>query len=149
MSIETILARLDRVTQKTESEHRASCPTDAHKHGDRSAGLCITVSADGKTLLYCPAGCTADEITAALGLQLADLFPPKPQYAAGSRGRNALPRWRRERLQDALELEYLVWGIWRADLAAGTPISQEDAERVILAERRLWAIVGVFICAAS
>ena len=48
----------------------ARCPA----HDDRRASLSISAGDDGRILLNCHAGCTPDEITAALGLKLSDLF---------------------------------------------------------------------------
>jgi hypothetical protein len=47
------------------------CPA----HADRSPSLSISEGDDGRVLLRCFSGCTVDEITAALGLSLRDLFP--------------------------------------------------------------------------
>lgn len=49
----------------------ARCPA----HADRSPSLSISEGTDGRILLRCWSGCTADEITAALGLSFRDLFP--------------------------------------------------------------------------
>lgn len=55
----------------------ARCPT----HQDKHASLSIGTGTDGRVLLNCHAGCTVEDIAAALGLKLADLFPPRPTPA--------------------------------------------------------------------
>jgi len=56
-----------------EHELRARCP--AHD-GDNASALSVAIGADGRALVHCHAyGCEADAIAAALGLQVADLFP--------------------------------------------------------------------------
>lgn len=83
MIIENFLSRLNRVQQLSNGQWRASCPTALHKHGDRSAGLRIKEADDGRTLIYCHAGCHVEIITAALGLALSDLFA-EPERRPGS-----------------------------------------------------------------
>jgi putative DNA primase/helicase len=51
----------------------ARCPA----HDDERNSLSITKADDGKILLHCFVGCTPEAIVAAVGLTLADLFPPK------------------------------------------------------------------------
>ncbi len=59
----------------------ACCPA----HDDRHASLSVDEGEDGKVLLKCHAGCEVKDICAAMGLQLADLMPPRDT------GRNAEP----------------------------------------------------------
>jgi putative DNA primase/helicase len=51
----------------------ARCPG----HEDRNPSLSIHVGDDGRVLLRCFAGCSAERIVAALGLTMRDLFPPR------------------------------------------------------------------------
>jgi hypothetical protein len=57
----------------TEYAFRSRCP--AHD-GDNRSALSVRVGADGRAVLYCHAHqCTAEAITASLGLRVSDLFP--------------------------------------------------------------------------
>ncbi len=59
----------------------ARCPA----HDDRSPSLSIRPGRDGRTLIYCFAGCEKGDILRAAGLEWADLFPPdsdRPQRRA-------------------------------------------------------------------
>jgi hypothetical protein len=59
---------------------QARCPA----HADRSPSLSIAEGRDGRVLLHCFAGCTADAVLAALELSSRDLFqgrPPSPEEA--------------------------------------------------------------------
>ena len=63
----------------------ALCPA----HDDRNASLSVGEGDDGRVLLKCHAGCSAQEIVSAMGLQMRDLFerplpppPPSPQSPA-------------------------------------------------------------------
>lgn len=59
---------LDRLGCSRKGE-MSNCPA----HDDRSPSLSMR-EADDRVLLHCHAGCTTDQVVAALGLKLADLF---------------------------------------------------------------------------
>lgn len=48
------------------------CPA----HEDRSPSLSVAEGVDRRALVYCHAGCAAEDVIRALGLEWADLFPP-------------------------------------------------------------------------
>jgi putative DNA primase/helicase len=50
---------------------QARCPA----HDDRVASLSVGLGEDGRILVHCHAGCTAEEILTTLGLAWADLYP--------------------------------------------------------------------------
>jgi hypothetical protein len=56
----------------------AKCPVPGHGQGrgDRNPSLSVARGENGEALVKCFAGCTPDEIVKALGMTLADLFPP-------------------------------------------------------------------------
>lgn len=76
---EKFLSQLHRVRRIEDGVFNASCPTAAHPRGDRSAGLRIKELSDGMLLIHCFSGCTAAEITEAIGLTLSDLYPENPR----------------------------------------------------------------------
>ncbi len=49
-----------------------NCPA----HNDKSPSLSVTDTDDGKTLIRCFAGCSAEAVVSSMGLQMKDLFPP-------------------------------------------------------------------------
>ncbi|MBK7393823.1 MAG: hypothetical protein IPI64_11085 [Chloracidobacterium sp.] len=55
--------------RKSRGGYMARCPA----HDDKSPSLSVK-SADGKILVHCFAGCTANEIVTSLGLNLFDLY---------------------------------------------------------------------------
>jgi putative DNA primase/helicase len=71
MSVETLLARLGRVQESGEGQWTARCPA----HEDREPSLSVHETENGRTLVHCHAGCTADAICAAAGVELRDLAP--------------------------------------------------------------------------
>ncbi|MFN7948249.1 MAG: AAA family ATPase [Blastocatellia bacterium] len=70
-----IIASLERQGKVTKrgSEYAARCPA----HDDRRASLNLKQSEDGRILMHCKAGCSIEAVTAAIGISLSDLFPPK------------------------------------------------------------------------
>lgn len=81
--IEALLAQLPGA-KKTGKGWSARCPA----HDDRRASLSISEGDDGRALLKCHAGCDTSAVLAAVGLKLADLFPPKPGPAPKRNGRS-------------------------------------------------------------
>lgn len=76
--LDSFLSRLDGVKHGSGKQYTAKCPA----HDDKHSSLSITEGTDGKILLKCFAGCSAEQIVSSLGLKLSDLFaePLKPQY---------------------------------------------------------------------
>ncbi len=80
--IDIILLRLSGVRKAPAragiaQAYRACCPAhqgEGPKPG-RSPSLSVAESENGAVLLHCFAGCTADEIARAVGIELAELFP--------------------------------------------------------------------------
>ena len=66
-----LVARLSDV-EETKSGYQARCPA----HEDDKARLSISRGDDGRALVFCHAGCSADEICRSIGWSLADLMPP-------------------------------------------------------------------------
>jgi hypothetical protein len=70
VNIDELLSRLERVRRRS-SGWTARCPA----HDDRNPSLSVCVAEDGRILVHCHAGCTADAVVAKLGLELRDLSP--------------------------------------------------------------------------
>ncbi|WP_233867205.1 DNA primase [Paraburkholderia adhaesiva] len=71
--VTTLLVRLEGVREVAPGRWRARCPA----HDGHRPALAITECDDRRVLLHCFAGCGVDAVAAALGLDLADLFPPR------------------------------------------------------------------------
>jgi len=80
MTIEDFLSRLEGV-QKSGGGWIARCPA----HGDKNPSLSIALGEDGRILVHCHAGCTAEQIVAAMGLTLRDLMPERDTRGAERR----------------------------------------------------------------
>lgn len=108
---------------------------------DRRASLSIREFDTGALGVHCFAGCPVESVVAALGLQLNDLFPPRPDApGAGSAGEKR-PYSVRE-LVEALDRELLVAWALLGDLAAGADVfSPHDRRRAGLARDRCAALI--------
>jgi len=69
-TIEAILSNLNKV-KKSGDGWIACCPA----HDDKNPSLKISIGDNGNTLFHCKAGCTAEQICTAIGIQVKDLFP--------------------------------------------------------------------------
>jgi hypothetical protein len=68
ISYRRILETLEAVTDNG-AWSKARCPS----HEDRNPSLSVT-NTDGRTLIYCHAGCATEDVLAAAGLTMADLY---------------------------------------------------------------------------
>lgn len=69
-AMQKILGRLDKV-RRTPRGYKASCPA----HHDPNPSLDLEEAGDGRVLAHCHAGCDIEDVVAALGLTMSDLFP--------------------------------------------------------------------------
>lgn len=77
--IDLVLSRLENV-RRSGNGWTAKCPA----HEDHHNSLAIHVGEDGRVLLHCFAGCTCEEIMAARGLEMRDLFPEDGRRPLGN-----------------------------------------------------------------
>lgn len=76
MIADHLLELLEGVKRTGQDRWLAKCPA----HGDRTASLSIREVDDGRVLVHCFAGCSAHEVVGAVGLEITDLFPPRPDH---------------------------------------------------------------------
>src|SRR4051794_3359127 len=67
--LDTVTTALERHGCRQQGRGSWTCPS----HGDRSASLSVTKK-DDKVVIYCHAGCAPEQIVAAVGLTMRDLF---------------------------------------------------------------------------
>ncbi len=70
-----LLSRLDGVKPAGDGKWVARCPC----HPDTKPSLGVTVGKDGRLLLFCHAGCKTEDLLAAIGLEMKDLFASPPR----------------------------------------------------------------------
>lgn len=67
----SLVDRLDKVRGSSGSGWTARCPA----HDDSEPSLSVSEGDDGRALLRCHAGCDTEDVVAALGMELSDLYP--------------------------------------------------------------------------
>ena len=67
--VDLVLSRLRRV-RRSGGGWVACCPA----HEDRSPSLSVREGRDGRVLVHCHAGCRPEDVVAATGLTMRDLF---------------------------------------------------------------------------
>jgi len=106
--VQLLLARLEHAREVPVSAEdrrrgivarwKARCPG----HDDRNPSLSVALTADGRLLLHCFAGCDADHILASVGLSWRDLAPDAPAGdGAASKPPPALVAQRDYEIRDA------------------------------------------------
>lgn len=112
------------------------CPGPLHRRGDRNPSLSIREGDGGRVLLFCHAGCSIEQICAAMGLRLRDLFgvdfsqrkrPDEIQEAIERRERVNREKWR---VYDAIVAarKYYTDGLLRAERLQARIGAQGDTE---------------------
>lgn len=129
MSISTLLSRLKSVRKNGANSWMALCSS----HDDRSRSLKVTQASDGRTLIHCFAGCEPDNILAAVGMSIEDMFDdPLYHKAKPIKGTKVYPR---EVLQ-ALRTELMIMILSANDLRKGKTLSEIDRARLDLSYER-------------
>jgi hypothetical protein len=138
--VNRLLERLERVKAAGPGRWSARCPGPLHQRGDRNPSLSISVGDDGRALVRCFVGCDLSAIVGAVGLELSDLFPPRPITHAGP-----IPAHRRPKISDrdllaVIRREVCIVATAGEELLAG-PLALPDLERLRTAVRRLFNVL--------
>lgn len=126
--IDVVLGRLDGVARSGNS-FKALCPV----HGDKTPSLSVKEGDDGRVLLHCFSGCRIEEIIAAVGLNMSDLFTKGTCRQHGHKITGVSLR----ELNAATGHELQILFIVKADRKAGRSISPTDLERTKIALHRI------------
>jgi hypothetical protein len=131
---ELIQSRLHKFRLRQPGQASACCPA----HDDRGPSLSVRETPEGAVLLHCFGGCSVSEVVSALGLELADLFPPRerPRNAPRKIAKTLTPGQALELLENEANLIAIAGGI----VAEGRALSESDRERVMLAAGRVLTI---------
>lgn len=130
--INEILNKLDKVRSSGKNKWVALCPC----HSEKTPSL--RINADGEKILMHCFGCGANgaAVMDAIGMDVRALFGDNVERYDGKPQFNA-----REKLEmAALEAKILL--LAAGDIRKGKPISDEDYERIRLAEERISQIVN-------
>jgi hypothetical protein len=118
--VNLILSRLNKVRSIGIDRWTACCPA----HDDSTPSLSIKSTQD-RVLLHCWAGCDTNNVTAAMGLSLSDLFVHKSNF-----DKNAY------RKSKQWEEDKWLLAVAAADAKAGRIFSTREKERVRAAMKR-------------
>jgi len=132
--VEQLLGRLERVKGRNGS-WTARCPA----HDDKGPSLAIRETDDGRILLHCFAGCPVDSVVGAIGMDMTDLFPPdekRRDYPVEGKPR-LKPAFYASDLIRILAFEALVVSICAHDIRKGKKLSDDDNERLKVAQQRI------------
>lgn len=132
MSADMLLSKLDGVKRTGDGRYLARCPA----HQDKRASLSVRETDEGKILVHCFAGCSVHEVISAAGLEISDLFPPRPSDPAhtGKPERRPFPA---TDILRAIGFEALVVACAASAMATGEPLGLADRERLTLAASRI------------
>jgi hypothetical protein len=86
MSIERLLGNLHKVKSTGRGRWMCACPS----HDDKSPSMHIKLEDDGKILINCKAGCGAEDILGAIGMEFADLMPEQATHQRQKPRKNIL-----------------------------------------------------------
>jgi hypothetical protein len=129
--VDNLLSHLDKVKRTGKASWIACCPA----HDDRGPSLSIRELDDERVLLHCFSGCSVHEVLNAVGLDMAELFPPR-EIQRGKPERRSFPA---ADVLRAVGFEALVVCAAAAAMMAGEPFTQADRDRLILATERIQA----------
>jgi hypothetical protein len=131
MSADALLCRLENVRASGQGRWRARCPSCG---GTNASKLSISESDDGRTLVHCFGGCGIDAIVGAVGLDLSELFPPRP---LGDHQPRIRKPWRVRDVVAALKGELVIALVILSDVRAGNPLGDADRQRAGVAFERI------------
>jgi len=131
VNCQTLLDRLDAVRQRGDGRWSARCPA----HGDKTPSLSIRELEDGRILLHCFARCDIQAVTAALGIELSDLFPERLGHSL-----RGIKRQRLITPTQALEIinaDALFIAVTACDLARQALVKESIKDKLLLAASRI------------
>jgi len=129
MNAKDVLDRLKKVTG-SKGKWMACCPA----HQDKSPSLAVTET-DDRVLVHCFSGCDTQEVTAAIGLNVANLFYNK---LAGAE----MTERKRQRFEEVLKSERIQVAIINAVEKVERPLTNHERDRRSLGQQRINKIEG-------
>lgn len=139
MSIDRLISALHGVRGGPNS-WIARCPA----HEDRHPSLSIRSLEDGRILIHCFAGCSANSVVSSVGMCLADLMPPCPRDTPdGPGGLSSLrTSWHVNHLPGALRHEALILSLFIGAVKRADDFLLDDLDRADLAAQRILDALG-------
>lgn len=140
--IENLLRRIDGVRRTGPGRWISRCPA----HEDRTPSLSIKLADDGRVLVHDFGGCSVEDVLAAVGMTVADLFPDRmPDSRLSPEERRTRAEARAEhRARDLVELaarEAVICAIVAGDVIEGRGTTLADCQRARQAVETIYGIV--------
>ncbi len=132
--IDNVLSRLEKVRQRQAGQWSARCPA----HADKGPSLSVRETTEGSVLLHCFAGCSVHEITAAMGLDMSDLF--LPQQRTGREPKRLARAIAPSQALEVLAAEVMFVFVVASDMHHTKTIAPETFERLKQATARVLEI---------
>lgn len=129
--VDLVLGKLSVVRQRQPGQWSARCPA----HDDRGPSLSVRETSEHAVLLHCFAGCTVHDITGALSLDLADLFPLRESISSQPK---RIPRLLTA--SQALQLlreEAMLALVAASNQSQGVNLTEKDHARLLKAVGRI------------
>ncbi|MBX3640974.1 MAG: hypothetical protein KF888_10795 [Nitrosomonas sp.] len=123
-SSDEILSKITPLLKGVIKRHTGGILAFCPSHDDRKgSSLVVSVGREGQVLIHCFAGCSIHEITGAIGLSPADLFPPTDNPRYEKKKCNGFSAWF---LLHALRTDLIRLQIIASDLNKIGALSSDD-----------------------
>lgn len=135
---ELFVSRLGKVKGRNGT-WTAQCPA----HADKSPSLSVRETPDGRVLVHCFGGCDVHAVVGAVGMELSDLFPPQEkmrQWDTPNKPK-VKPSFYASDLLRIASFECMVVMLAAYDMRRGKQLSEEDMERLKVAQQRIEEVV--------
>ena len=132
--IDAVLSRLEKVRQRQAGQYSARCPA----HADKGPSLSVRETQEGSVLLHCFAGCSVHEITAAMCLDMSDLF--LPQQRTGREPKRLARVIAPSQALEVLAAEVMFVFVVASDMHHDKAVTPETFERLKQAVARILEI---------
>ena len=129
--IDLILPLLTKARQRQPGQWSACCPG----HDDERPSLSVRETPEGAVLVHCFSGCSADAVVAALGLSLADLFPPRK--LSGNEPKRQPRLLTAGQALELLDREAQLVAVAASNMLHGVVLNQNDLTRITQAAGRI------------
>jgi hypothetical protein len=131
VNVEEFVGRLDGVMGRGP-RWRAICP--AHQSRHKTKTLSILDAGDGRILVKCHAGCAIESICGALGIDLGELFPPRPKdFDDRNRKPPIRKPWTNAEVANALEPNLTSAFLLLAKVGSGARLTKEELKEAVRA----------------
>ena len=124
VSSDEILAKITPLLKGVIKRHNGGYLAFCPSHDDRKErSLAVSLGRQGQVLMHCFAGCSIHEITAAIDLNPADLFPRESWHELQSR--SYFNDWQ---ILEALQHDALIVLIAARTMLTGTALPESDID---------------------